>query len=159
MATFSKKEKKDKKLKKKQIHYYGFYNDIEYFSCLELATILYCEEKGFRIKNCTLGPVEYFDPQKQKIRKYYPDFLVDNFLILEIKWLGFIYEKKKEEIHAKKDSLEKFCEKNDYGCLFVTNNMIKKKYLEKAKRIHNDTFRKRKEIQNSRKNSRNRRDK
>lgn len=136
MPSFAKKEKKDKK-KQKEIQYCGKYNDIEYFSCLELATILYCEQVGFKVKNCTIGPIKYFDPQKQKNRKYYPDFIVNDFLILEIKWLGFIYEKKKEEILAKKQALEEFCNKNDFGCLFVTNNTIKKKYIEQAKRVHN----------------------
>lgn len=137
MPSYAKKEKKDKH-KKKQKHYSGTYNGIEYFSCLELATIIFCEESGRKIKSCNIGPIHYFDTKKNKIRKYFPDFIVDDFLILEVKWLGFIYEKKKEEILAKKKSLEEFCEKNDFWCLFVTNNLIKKKYIEKAKRTHNE---------------------
>lgn len=100
--------------------------------------MLFCEERGLGIKNCTVGPIEYYDPSKKKIRKYYPDFIVEDFLIVEVKWLGFVYEKKKEEIRAKKIQLEKFCEASNYGCLFVTNDLIKKKYIEKAKRIHKD---------------------
>jgi hypothetical protein len=157
LPNFSKKEKKDKH-KKKQKHYSGIYNDVEYFSCLELAVILYCEAMNFSIKNCSVGPIEYFDSKKNKIRKYHPDFIINDFLIVEVKWLGFIYEKKKDEILAKKESLEKFCEKFNYGCLFVTNNLVKRKFIDRAKRIHNDRDRK-KIFSSKRKNRKSRRDK
>lgn len=155
MPNFSKKEKKDRKKKKKQKHYSGIYNGVEYFSCLELAVILHCEEFGLKIENCPVGPIEYFDTKKLKNRKYYPDFLIDDFLVIEVKWLGFIFEKKKEEILSKKQSLENFCLKFGYGCLFVTNNLVKRKFIDRAKRIHNANSGKK--VQNNGKGRRSRR--
>lgn len=76
--------------------------------------------------------------KKRKFRKYYPDFIIDNFLIIEVKHIdGYIFEKKKEEIKAKSIALENFCKRSDqYLCLFVTNKMIDKKYVDTAKKIH-----------------------
>ena len=81
-----------------------------------------------------------FDKKKNKVRKYYPDFIIDEFLIIEAKWIGFIYERDKEQILSKKDELEKFCEQNGFSSLFVTNNLVKKKFIEQAKRIHNEKY-------------------
>lgn len=101
-----------------------------------MALILKMEDEGREIKNFDLEPIPYFDPIKNKDRKYYPDFIVDNTLICEVKWLGFIYDKKKEEIKSKRKQLEIFCEANGMSSDFVTNKDIPKKYLDKAVKIH-----------------------
>ena len=101
--------------------------------------MLQCLSLGLTIKNCDLPPIEYLNPKTKTIKKYYPDFIVGGFLIIEVKWIGFVYEKKKEEIRAKRKALELFCENSGrYASLFATNNMIKKKWLEAARRVHKE---------------------
>lgn len=81
-----------------------------------------------------------------KERLYYPDFIVDGSEITEVKGLGFIYEKKKNEIEAKRKALEYFCCANkQYQAKFVTNQDIEEEYKKKAKRmaIKMDSTRKR----------------
>lgn len=71
-----------------------------------------------------------------KERLYYPDFIVDGSEITEVKGLGFIYEKKKNEIEAKRKALEYFCCANkQYQAKFVTNQDIEEEYKKKAKRM------------------------
>lgn len=142
-----KKAKNKIKTEPKPKHYRGTYKNIVYESSLELATILHCENVGFKIKNYNLSPIDYFDPQTKAYRKYYPDFIINDFLIIEVKWIGFVYKKYKEEIYAKRKALEKFCETSDkYTTLFVSNNMIKKKFVKLAKQIHEKMLKK--EIKN-----------
>jgi hypothetical protein len=144
MKNKHKKEKKDKaSLDKtfKETFYIGEYKHLKYFSSLELAVILHCEDMGFRIQNYDGDPISYFDPIKSKRREYNPDFLVEDFLIVEVKWLGFVYEKKKLEIEAKKKELENFCQTNEgFGCVFATNEIIKRKFLERAKLWHKGKY-------------------
>lgn len=93
------------------------------------------------IRNCDLGPIAYFNPQTKDVRKYYPDFIVNDFLIIEIKWIGFVYKMHKDEIRAKRKALEAYCEADGrYATLFVTNNMIKKKFVTLAKQIHEEKY-------------------
>lgn len=103
--------------------------------------MLQCEALGLSIRNYDIGPISYFNPQTNDIRQYYPDFIINDFLIIEIKWIGFVYKKKKPEILAKRKALEKFCEESGkYASLFVSNNMIKKKYINLAKKIHEKNY-------------------
>jgi hypothetical protein len=142
-----KREKKNKNKKSfqkdkfKETFYVGEYKHLKYFSSLELATILHCESLKLRIENYDGPAISYFDPLKKRQRKYNPDFLIENFLIAEVKWLGFVYEKKKLEIEAKRKSLEGFCKANEHlACVFVTNELIKRKFLDKAKLIHKEKY-------------------
>lgn len=103
---------------------------------MELAVILHCESLGLKIANYNLAPIKYFNSKSSKIQNYYPDFIIEDFLIIEVKWIGFVYEKKKEEIRAKRKALEEFCISSpNFESLFVTNNMIKKKHLQLARKI------------------------
>jgi hypothetical protein len=144
MKNKHKREKKDKALQTKKFKetlYIGEYKHLKYFSSLELAVILHCESLGFRIQNYDGDPISYFDPIKNRRREYNPDFLIEDFLIVEVKWIGFVYEKKKLEIEAKKKELENFCQANpDFSCLFVTNDLIKRKFLERAKLWHKGKY-------------------
>ena len=115
----------------------GQYKDFKYESGLELAAMLQCESLGFHVKHYDLDPIEYWDPIKKKNRKYYPDLIINDFLIVEIKWIGFFYKIKKETIESKRKALEYFCcGSKKYVCLFATNKMIDKKFLKKAREYH-----------------------
>jgi hypothetical protein len=136
-----KKEKVKQPEEKKGKHYRGTYKNLSYESCLEFALLLHCEELGLRVRNFDLDPIDYYDPTRDQNRKYYPDYIVEDFLICEVKWLGFVWKKKKAEIRSKRQALEYFCCANPkYASLFVTNNMIKKRFVHLAKKLHEEKY-------------------
>lgn len=100
--------------------------------------MLYCLDRGLRVANYTLPPILYFDTEKKINRRYYPDFIINDFIIAEVKHIkGFIYENKKQEIEDKKRAAIEYCNKsNNYSFLFITNEMIDKSYVDRAKKIH-----------------------
>lgn len=63
---------------------------------------------------------------------------MNDCIIAEVKHIkGFIFENKKQEIEDKKAAAIKYCKDSDfYSYLFVTNEMIDKSYVDKAKKIH-----------------------
>jgi hypothetical protein len=63
----------------KRGYYKGFYCDSSY----ELAYVIWCLENGHKIER-NKESFEYFDPERNAIFKFYPDFLVNGKLI-EIK--------------------------------------------------------------------------
>lgn len=90
---------------------------------------------------CELDPIPY--ELDGKSRLYYPDFIVDGREITEIKGLGFIYEKHKDEIETKRKALEYFCCSNkQYQAKFVTDQDIEEEFKKKAKRMANKIERK-----------------
>lgn len=62
-------------------HHHGNYHGIHCDSSWELAYLVYCLEHNIDIKRCNI--IKYYKLNKQ-IRKYYPDFIVNN-QIIEIK--------------------------------------------------------------------------
>jgi hypothetical protein len=129
-----KKKLKFKRKVRKKNPYYGIYKGISYRSALELAFILKCHAENKIIENFEDFHISYFFKGKQ--RKYYPDFLVDKQEIVEIKGLGFLYEKKILQIHAKQNALRLFCEQNpEFIPKFITNKDIDNNYQKQAKDI------------------------
>jgi hypothetical protein len=127
------KKKKSYKKNPRSNHYTGVYGGICYASSLELAFIMKCIENNISIKKFDLQPIEYELDNKQRL--YYPDFIINENQIVEIKHFGFIYEKKKDEIEAKRKYLEFWCIQNKpYSPLFITNKDIDVKWITKAKR-------------------------
>lgn len=114
--------------------YHGIYKQLRYNSALELAFILKCHEEKRTIANFDNFYIPYFFRAKE--RKYYPDFLVNNSEITEIKSTGFLFEKKKLQIEAKQKALEAFCALNpQFVSKFITNKQIEAKYIKHAKEI------------------------
>lgn len=112
----------------------GSYKEYSYESCLELAFILESEAAGLKVSNYDMEPIEYI--HNQKVRKYTPDFILNDSIIVEVKWLGFIYEQKKEEIELKKKALEEFCQSQNFFSAFVTNEDVNKSFIKKARKLH-----------------------
>lgn len=112
---------------------------------MELAFILLQEECESQIKNYDLEPIPYFLNGKEK--KYYPDFIINNEIIVEVK--GFFY-KKEDEINKKRKALSKWCKDKNYVPSFVTRSSIPKRLIKRAKIIHN---RKKKRNGKSKKNN------
>lgn len=117
-----------------------------------MAFILKSQKEGHQVVNYDLEPIEYFHNGKSRL--YHPDFLVDGKLIVEIKWLGFIYEQKKEEIHLKKEALDKWCQENNYNNAFITNEDIQKSWIKKARKLHERLKYGRKKVSNKKRRSR-----
>lgn len=130
--TISRRKKKERKQKAKNLPIEGEYKGIKYFSCLELAYILRSESKGHSIKNFDLDPLPY--QVNKKAHLYYPDFIVDDNLIVEIK--GLIIPRNREKILQKRIALEEFCKLNSFSCSFVTKDQISKHFIQKAKKFH-----------------------
>ena len=85
-----------------------------------------------------MEPIPYLHEGKERL--YYPDFILNDYEIIEIKHLGFIFDKKRSEIEQKKVFLEEFCEKSKkFSTKFITNEDIPKRYVKIAKKIHNES--------------------
>lgn len=142
----TKKRKKEKvkvtkTVKPEVSQYRGVYKKVSYDSCLELACLIHCSKLGLKIRQFDLNPIGYFDPTRAKERKYFPDFIIEDFLIIEVKWIGFVFKKKFEQIESKRLALEAFCRYNpQYTSLFVTNKMIPKEAKEAAREYHKRTY-------------------
>lgn len=78
--TISTKRKKCRR-KRKITSYRGYYQGIKCDSRWELAFLIYCLDKGRKIKRC--DKVFYYTV-KGKEHKYFPDFMINN-IIIEIK--------------------------------------------------------------------------
>lgn len=65
-------------------HHHGNYNGIHCDSSWELAYLVWCLEHNIPIKRCE--EVRYYKLNKN-LRKYYPDFVINNNEIIEIKGL------------------------------------------------------------------------
>lgn len=63
---------------------HGWYNDVYFMSGWEFAYYIYMKDTGHEIVRCTERFPYYY---KNKKHYYYPDFLVDGHLIVEIKGL------------------------------------------------------------------------
>lgn len=100
--------------------------------------MLFYEELGFKIKNYDLEPITYFHQGKE--RKYFPDFILDNKLIVEVK--GFFFGKE-EEIQNKRIALNEWCKTSNYSSAFITKQHIPEKFIKKAKKMHRTKIEKR----------------
>jgi archaellum component FlaD/FlaE len=132
------RRKKEKEVKHEtRLQFRGKYKNISYESLLELAALLLFESSGLSFRNYDLDPIPYWHPTKKKYSNYFPDFIVNDFLIIEVKWLGFLLRKKGKEILSKQAALSDFCEKNQkFACLFMSDKMIEKKYVRMARQTH-----------------------
>jgi len=61
----------------------GYFNNILWQGSYELAYLIYCYEHNINIKRYNLDPIKY--TYKNKIHRYYPDFIVNEKIIVECK--------------------------------------------------------------------------
>lgn len=139
----TRRNKKQKRLKKKNFLNYnrksarGYYKGLLYESCLELATILHCEKLGLKIERPNIDPpITYVSPYDKKIHRYYPDFIVEDFLILEIK--GFIPKKQMMKIFVKQNALEVHCKRNGLWCMMVFSETLDQNLVRRARKLHKE---------------------
>lgn len=110
----------------------GYYKNIFYDSALELSYILWCEQKSISIKRYDLDPIVYNIRNKQKL--YFPDFIVNEQLIVEIKGKGLYFAKNKLQNLAKTKQA-KLLLGDKYIILFDNNKEVKTNY-KKARKLH-----------------------
>lgn len=96
-----------------------------------MAFILHYESLGHNIKNFDLEPIEY--SLKGKDRSYYPDFIINDELIVEVK--GYYFGKEKE-ILQKRRALSEWCKDKEYNPVFIQRSQIPKRYVKKAINLH-----------------------
>lgn len=85
----------------------GWYKNIFCDSSWELAYVIYMLEHGYTIKRYN-GYFEYYD-ENNICHKYYPDFLVNNTIIVEIKGYSTAKWKLKYESLPKDINIEVYC--------------------------------------------------
>lgn len=114
---------------------HGIYKGIKYESCLELATILHCENLGLKIARPDIQPtIRYLSSKDAKIHRYYPDFIVEDFLVLEVK--GFFAKNKLASIFEKQAALDRYCRENGLWSMMITSDMLSETWLRSSRKIH-----------------------
>jgi hypothetical protein len=112
----------------------GEYKNIPYHSALELSFILWCGSNNIPIKRYDIDPIEYLDENKDK-RKYYPDFIINDDTIVEIKGKGMWYQKNYERTICKIQEAKK--QLKNY-CIYYDIDDQTKLFYKKARRIHHE---------------------
>lgn len=112
----------------------GIYNDIKYDSALELSFILWCENKEIPIRRYDLYPVVYED-EDQIERCYYPDFIINEDEIVEIKGSGLWFNKNYQRNQLKTKAAKKLF--RSYVVMFDSDEAVKTFY-KSARKIHHE---------------------
>jgi hypothetical protein len=111
----------------------GLYEEtISYHSKLELAFLLWCEDRGKRVMRCDFS-VPYVDPVDGLQHDYYPDFIVDG-VIVEVKGQRWI-NVSPETYRAKIEALAKHCDVKQQSYRVVLDVDLKA-YAKRASTYH-----------------------
>lgn len=113
----------------------GYYKNIYYDSALELSYIIWCEDNNIPIRRYDLDPIPYYDFDK-KIRLYFPDFIIYEDQIVEIKGRGLYFGKNKNRNLAKTKEAKKIL-LDKFIIIFDNDKEVKTNY-KKARRIHHE---------------------
>lgn len=114
----------------------GVYKNIYYDSGLELSFIIWCLKENIKIKRYDKNPIDYID-ENGVSRKYYPDFIINENDVVEIKGSGLWYRKNYQrnilKIEAAKNKFD------NYIVLFDKDKSLKT-YYKTARKIHSETY-------------------
>jgi hypothetical protein len=113
----------------------GCYNNICYDSLYELSYILWCRYYNVPIKRYDGSGIEYLD-EDNTLRKYYPDFMINDSTIVEIKGLGLFYNKNYKRNIKKLESVRSL--NLNYIILFSSDQILTLFYRE-ARKVHYET--------------------
>lgn len=117
----------------------GCYKGITYGSSLELSFLFWAEENNIPVKNYDIPGIPYV---YDKPRTYYPDFIINNNTIVEIKGKGLVYYKWLDKIQKKNEALKQWCENNPYNYRIVFDSDIESRLQNKAKKYHHENNKK-----------------
>jgi len=112
----------------------GIYKNIIYDSALELSYILWCIDKGIDIKRYDKDPIIYVYENKNRL--YFPDFIINNLSIVEIKGKGLYFKKNYKRNKAKHKAAKKILGPN-FIVIFDNNKILKENY-KKARKLHHE---------------------
>ena len=112
--------------------YHGSYSGMRYQSLIELSFILWMVSVKRNIGRYNLEGIKW-----DGNRSYYPDFIVDGNLIVEVKGTlkGFMYQRE-DEIKRKQSALIEWCKDRKYEQRIVVKKDIPKEFYEKARKVH-----------------------
>lgn len=113
----------------------GIYNQIFYDSALELSFILWCEHKNIHIVRYNKPPIEYLD-ENNIARKYFPDFIIHQSVVVEIKGRGLWHNR-----HFERNTLKMIAAEKQLGtkyCIYFDMDEQTKLFYRKARRIHHE---------------------
>jgi hypothetical protein len=115
----------------------GFYKNLFYQSSYELAFLL-----KFEFENGSLSGIKRIDfsipyvKKNKNIGYYYPDFLMNNEYIIEVKgygpWVDY------DGLIRKNKAAKKYCKNNNYKFRVVDQIDLTSYWIKKAKKIHKE---------------------
>ncbi|MAH43748.1 hypothetical protein CL614_08590 [archaeon] len=122
----------DRVISNSKQQYHGEYESLKYQSLVELAFILWQKSVNKKIERYNLKGIKW-----NNNRNYYPDFVLNDDIIVEVKGGpdGWMHQRK-EEIILKQNALIEWCSKNNYSQRLVFKKDIPVNYYSKAKEIH-----------------------
>jgi hypothetical protein len=140
-------ERFNKIISKSNKNYRGEYKNVLYQSLLELSFILICFERDIPISRWEDSPIEYFDEVGKK-RLYFPDFVLYNKIIVEIKGHRFSKDKNRIEYknQATKDYIKNSLKYKKFRFFDALNSKFLKTKEDITKRIHEDYIKKAKAV-------------
>lgn len=111
----------------------GSMNDIVYHSLTELAFLLKCADENVSVRRYNES-LQYVHPVSGTNHRYYPDFVVNDDTIVEVKGERWI-EMDPHAFSAKMNSLDVFCKNNALKSRLVLTPEVKP-WLLAAKKYH-----------------------
>jgi hypothetical protein len=127
-------EKFDKIISKSAKNCCGHYNGVFYNSLLELSFLIECEDRNIVVKRYDLEPISYKEDGKD--RKYHPDFIIFDKIIVEIKGHIFKGIQGEKKFRLKNKAASSFCSCNNLKYRVFFRSEFLKKNLRRAKTIH-----------------------
>ena len=97
---------------------------------------MWCDDNHIPIKRYDLEPIEYLD-EVGKSRKYFPDFIINDSTIIEIKGYGLYYKINFLRNICKLESAQRFFP--EYNMILSSDECLKKNYL-KARKLHHENY-------------------
>ena len=132
-------EYREKVIKNSSIAMSGIYEGLTYQSSYELAFIHWSLQKSYSIKRFDLKGIPYVF--EGKAHRYYPDFIVNQNRIVEVKGRGGLYyQKLKWRCDAKDKALKAWCKDHDFYARLVFDSDIPKELIKEARKWHKENY-------------------
>lgn len=116
----------------------GYYKGWFFRSLKELSYALLCEKNGLTWRGAETAEftVEYIDLYGKK-RKHYPDFFVDEHIVVEVKPRR---HQKGKLVQLKAEAMKAFCASKGYTYMMVSPRKVNKEELEQLIKNNKITF-------------------
>lgn len=131
---------RERVLKNSSISKCGIYNGLTYQSSIELAFIIWCQANNKKIENYKSVGIPYVWEGKE--HRYYPDFIIDDKTIVEIKSKTGIYLRFLERNKIKFAALAEWCKENHYYARLIFDSDLGKRAIKEARKLHGEISKK-----------------